>query len=195
MKEIDINQMPFEILLSKKGEEKEIIVCKRYFTIKKFVLQKAKSLEFLQTFTNCVKMIEDAISEASALFLSEHDYMFFVKDSDSLSSHYTDGDIVYIESEDAFYEYRDCRLKRIGDDWWWLRKFVPLKTANTLVFSLYYNHPKGERMLLSQAEIDISRYPSFITQKIDIRGKSQYWEHAKKLIPSIMGSIYYVLRK
>lgn len=195
MKEIDISQMPFEMLLSKNGEEKEIIVCKRYFAIKKFVLQKAKSFEFLQTFTDCVRMIEDAISEASASFLSEHSYMFFVKDTSSLSSHYTNGDILYIESEDAFFEQRDSQLKKIPDDWWWLRKFVPYKKVNTLVFSLYYNHPKGERMLLSQAEIDISRYPSFITQKIDIRGKSQYWEHAKKLIPSILGSIYFVLRK
>ena len=179
--------MPFELVVSKVNNGTSNIVCQRFFKINHSDLSKAKTLDFLQRFSTCVRMIEDAIADASAAFLSQNPFVLYSKNLAVLSSHKcSPGDIIYIESEVAFYESVDGQWEKITDDGaLWL--FAPLENPWVLSLELFYKHPKAKRrLLLAGASIDVSKYPRHIVSKIDLTGKRKYWERSRNLIYEII---------
>ena len=184
MEEKDFQKMPYDIVLcSVKGKTRNI-VCQRYFQINNVNMKKAKSMEFFYAFADCVHMVKDALADASSLFLTDQNYVFYVNNTISAASRYTTGDIIYIESEGAFYEYKNGLNKIKEEAWMW--HFIPLSKDNYLEFSFYFNSTKGEKKLIAQASIDLSIYPRYIASKIDLTGKSKYWENSRTLIWEII---------
>ena len=175
--------MPFELVVSKVDNRKSNIVCQRFFKINHSDLSKAKTLDFIQLFSACVRMTEDAIADASAAFLSRNPFVIYSRNLASLSPRRgSRGDIVFIESEDGFYEGVDGHWEKITDDGA-LRLFAPLGNPWELSLELFYKYPKAERrLLLAGASIDVSKYPRHIVSKIDLTGKRKYWEQSRNLI-------------
>jgi len=187
--EINIKKMPFELIINRVKRQRRNIVCQRYFKVKKADLSKAKTLDFVQLFSSCVQMIQKAIAEASSAFLYQNSYVYYVNDMSSLSpTRYSPGDIIYISSEDGFYEYVNGFLEKITNDGrYWV--FAPLKNEWRLSISLYY-HQNGVIQKLSEESIDVSSFPRYIASKIDLTGKRKHWEHAHNLIYDIIHIIY-----
>ena len=197
MEEIDITKMPFELCVYKVTEKKSSIICRRFFRVKKADLSKVKTLEFSQLFSTCVQMVENAIVEASVACLMDNNYVFYANDLASLSpSRYSAGDVIFIKSENDFYEYVKGALKKIdGTGASHLWNFAPDKRNGTLTITLAYHHPNKGRLLLSEASIDVSNYPRCITAKIDLTGKRKYWEQSRYLIYHVIGTLYRGLKR
>ena len=191
--EINIKKKPYELIIIRVKKERRNIVCQRYFSIKKGDLSKVKTPDFAQTFYTCVSMVEKAIADASASFLLDNSYVYYSNDMASLSpTRYSAGDVIFIKSEEGFYEYVNGILRKITkDSQLWV--FAPLGSTWNLNISLYYNHANGERQLLAESSIDVSKYPRKITSKIDLTGKLKYWEQSGSLIYNMLGMFYQCL--
>jgi hypothetical protein len=197
MEEIDIKKMPFELSIDKVSEENNSVICKRYFMVKKPDLTRVKTIEFAQLFSTCVQMVEKAIADASAACLMDNNFVFYANNIASLSpSRYSAGDVVYIRSENDFYEYVKGALKKIeGANASYLWNFAPDKRNWTLTITLAYHHPNKGRLLLSEASIDVSNYPRCIATQIDLTGKRKYWEQSRSLIYHVIGALYKGLKR
>lgn len=189
MNEFDVSKSPFELIFCRANDKRTNIVCRRVFNIKKVDMRRFETMEFHQTFISCVQMVERALAEASSNFLQSNINVICVKDIATLSpSRCMRDDVVYVESEESFYECVKGNFERIKDcgRYWAL---IPLKEEWMLECSLYYNTTNGVHKLLAQAQIDLSKYPRYITTKIDLTGKREHWNQAKNLVYEIIHAI------
>lgn len=189
MSDFDVSKNPFELIICRENEKRSNIVCQRFFRINKVDMHLFETMDFHQTFITCIQMIERALAEASSAFFQSNYNVICVKDKAQISlSQCKRDDVYYVTAEDCFYELIKGHLERITNDgrFW---TFVPLKGNWRLDCSLFFNTPKGTRKLLSQAQIDLSKYPRHITTKIDLTGKREHWNQAKNLVYEIIHAI------
>lgn len=184
MQTLEYQRLPFEFLLTRENNKKSGIVCQRYFMIKKADLSQLDSPRVADAMKRCSAMIENALVDASFLFQKENGYVITIPSLPTMLNH-SRGDILYVTSEDKFYQWSENNCKLIENDGEY-RAFLPVSNFDYLILSLYYNVPAGARTLICQARIDISIYPRAVTKKVDITGKRKYWEGAKTLIPNII---------
>lgn len=178
---------PFEFLLTKEADGKSNIVCQRYFRIKKADLSQLDSLRVAMAMRRCSDMIEEALTDASYMFQMENSNVITVP-SLSNTGEFSRGDVLYVISEDKFYEWSEGGCKLIENDGEF-RALLPAPKPEYLSLSLYFTAPNGRRRLICQTYVDISIYPRYITGKVDITGKLKYWEGARLLIPALLKEI------
>lgn len=189
MNEFDISKYPFELIFCKVNEKRSNIVCRRFFKIKKVDMHRFEQMDFHQAFISCAQMVERALAEASYAFLQSKINVIYVKDISTLSpSQYMRDEVLYAESEECFYECVEGNFVKVKDYGRYCA-FIPQKEGWMLDCSLYYYTTRGVHKLLAQVQIDLSKYPRFITTKIDLTGKKEHWKQAKNLVYEIIHTI------